>query len=89
MLLRMLYYCRREECRMLKFSKRNALLQLALNYADTGELPDYRFANEEERTYFERSVAEIKDDRAKGYHFEYSVGDYDDDEDNDDPWGSL
>jgi hypothetical protein len=64
---------------MLKFSKRNVLLQLALDFVDTGEMPDYKFKNEEEKAYFEKSVDEIKTDRANGHYYEYSVGDYDDD----------
>ncbi len=62
---------------MLKYSKRNNLLQMALDYVDTGELWDYEFKNDEEKEYFESKVAEIQKDRAEGHYYEYSVGDYD------------
>ena len=63
----------------LKYSKKNGLLQMALDFVDTGELWDYEFNNDEEREYFEKTVAEIQRDRAEGHHYNYSVGDYDDD----------
>ena len=63
----------------LRFSRKNGLLQLALDYVDTGIMPDYEFENQEERDYFDNTVKEIRKDRANGNYFEYSVGDYDDD----------
>ena len=64
----------------LTFSRMNVLLQFALDYADTGEMPDFEFRNEDEKVYFDRTVAEIMEDRANGHDYEYSVGDYDDEE---------
>lgn len=63
---------------MLRFSTMNWLLQAAIDYLDTGIMPEESLT-EEELAYFNSSVAQIRSDREKGLHFEYSVGDYDDD----------
>ncbi len=63
---------------MLRYSTRNWLLQAAIDFLDTGVMPEDEMTPEE-KEYFDSSVKEIKEDRANGLIVTYSVGDYDDD----------
>ena len=59
---------------MLSESARNWILQVAIDYANTGNMPDDPFESKEEEEAFWRTVKEIKKDKEAGIATTYDVG---------------
>ena len=59
---------------MLSESARNWILQVAIDYADTGKMPDDPFESNEEEQAFWKTVKEIQADRKAGIKTTYDVG---------------
>ena len=59
---------------MLSESARNWILQVAIDYVDTGKMPDDPFESKEEEECFYRTAEEIKKDREAGLNTTYDVG---------------
>jgi len=59
---------------MLSESARNWILQVAIDYANTGKMPDDPFESKEEEEAFWRTVKEIKKDKEAGIATTYDVG---------------
>ena len=74
---------------------RCGLLQMAIDKVKDGIDPEYPFASDEHREYYERQVKDLQAymDQVGPEQFSATTFDiehnYDDDEDDDDPWGSL